>query len=283
MTENLKGLFIAFEGGEGSGKSTQAAMLCDALFQRNITTHLTKEPGDTDLGRRLRGILLDPNIKVYSKKAEALLFAADRAEHIATVIRPRLERGDVVICDRYIASSVAYQAFAGGLSRRMVTQISDWEAGGLRPDMTFFLDIDPELGLKRARAGKKSDRYEAEDVAFHDKVRFGFLRQSNQASWARLDATLPMEELHNEIFNQTMHVLKNREMYHEAPPSVYDYTLPPQKTLCNVMEHHYPRHPHGQRDEEIIQNLLDDAKNILLERIDQLRSILREQNKVNER
>jgi dTMP kinase len=166
------GLFIAFEGGEGTGKSTQARLLADRLAARGHEVVLTFEPGATPIGARLREVLLDRDNTAMSPRTEALLYAADRAQHVAEVIRPALARGAVVISDRYVDSSLAYQAGGRGLEDHDVRRLSRWATGGLMPDLTVMLDLDPSAGL--ARATGPGDRLEAEEIAFHERVRNSF-------------------------------------------------------------------------------------------------------------
>jgi dTMP kinase len=169
------GMLIAFEGGEGSGKSTQAARLAEWHTERGVAVTTTHEPGATDFGVRIRQILLDSPDGSLSPRAEALLFAADRAHHVDTVIRPALERGDVVITDRYVDSSLAYQGAGRALSMDDVRRLSRWATSGLRPDLTVLLDVDPEVGLARARSsGGERDRLERESLEFHQRVRHAF-------------------------------------------------------------------------------------------------------------
>ena len=167
------GYFIAFEGGEGTGKSTQAAMLAESLRARGHDVVVTFEPGATSVGRRLREILLDRRSVGMSPRTEALLYAADRAQHVTEVVRPALARGAVVISDRYVDSSLAYQAAGRDLDEREVRQLSRWATRGLTPDLTLLLDVDPAIGL--ARATGPGDRLEAEALAFHERVRTQFL------------------------------------------------------------------------------------------------------------
>ena len=166
------GLFVVFEGGEGAGKSTQVKRLAAALEERGHEVVVTREPGATPVGARVRALLLDPATRL-SPRAEALLYAADRAQHVATLVRPALERGAVVISDRYVDSSLAYQGAGRELARDEVAELSEWATEGLRPDVTLLLDIDPEAGL--ARATGTPDRIEQESLAFHRAVRQGFL------------------------------------------------------------------------------------------------------------
>ena len=170
-----RGLFFAFEGGEGVGKTTQLRVLSDELTDRGYEVVLTHEPGDTPVGLRLRELLLDPATAVTAQ-TEALLYAADRAEHVANVIAPSLARGAIVISDRYLDSSIAYQGYARGLDIDVITQTSLWATGGLLPHLTLLLDLDPEMGLRRARGRSgRLDRLEAEALDFHTRVREGFL------------------------------------------------------------------------------------------------------------
>ena len=172
------GLFIVFEGGEGVGKSTQAALLADALRAQGLEVVVTFEPGATTVGRRLREVLLDRNSTGMSPRTEALLYAADRAQHVSEVIRPALARGAVVISDRYVDSSLAYQGAGRELDDHEVRRLSRWATGGLAADLTVLLDVDPAVGL--ARATGPGDRIESEVLEFHERVRSRFLELARQ-------------------------------------------------------------------------------------------------------
>ncbi|HZA27139.1 MAG TPA: dTMP kinase [Actinomycetota bacterium] len=163
-----RGAFVAFEGVEGSGKGTQIRLARDFLESQGFEVLMTREPGGTDLGERLRDALLQSNIGTIDPRAEAMLFSAARAQHVASVIRPALEDGKVVLCDRYIDSSLAYQGAARGLGEADVLSLNVWATQGLFPDLVILLDVEPEAGL--ARAGADRDRIEAEDDTFHAKV-----------------------------------------------------------------------------------------------------------------
>lgn len=168
----MAGLFVAFEGGEGVGKSTQIATA--AAWLRELGRHVveTREPGGTPLGGELRRLLLHPDGEI-TPRAEALLYAADRAQHVESVIRPALDAGHIVLTDRYVDSTLAYQGAGRGLDdTRLVT---GWATGGLLPDLTVLLDLDPSVGLRRAGARASPDRLEAASLAFHEAVRAGFL------------------------------------------------------------------------------------------------------------
>jgi dTMP kinase len=169
------GYFLAFEGGEGTGKTTQLRVLADALAGRGFEVVVTHEPGDSPVGARLREVLLDP-ATVITAQTEALLYAADRAEHVAHVVAPALARGAIVITDRYLDSSIAYQGYGRGLDIAEVKRASHWATGGLVPHLTLLLDLPAEDGLRRARGrGGRADRLEAEALDFHKRVRAGFL------------------------------------------------------------------------------------------------------------
>jgi dTMP kinase len=168
----MPGYFIAFEGGEGAGKSTQEARLAQSLAARGHAVLRTREPGGTPAGEQIRHVLLSPEFEGLDARAEALLFAAARGEHVARVIRPALERGDVVICDRYIDSSVAYQGYGRDLGPSRVRDLSLWATHELLPDLTVVLDVDPEVGLARFA---ERDRLEAEPIEYHRAVRAAFL------------------------------------------------------------------------------------------------------------
>ncbi|QEW03891.1 dTMP kinase [Microbacterium lushaniae] len=169
------GLFLTFEGGDGAGKTTQARLLEQWLTERGRAVVRTREPGGTDVGVLIRDIVLHHRGDI-APRAEALLYAADRSHHVATVVRPALERGDVVIQDRYLDSSVAYQGAGRVLDAGEIRDLSMWAAGGLLPDLTVLLDLDPAVARARLdRDAKPFDRLEAERDDFHARVRAGFL------------------------------------------------------------------------------------------------------------
>jgi len=193
------GLFIALEGGEGAGKTTQARMLAIWLREQGFDVITTREPGATKVGMRLRALLLDTAHAGMSPRAEALMYAADRAQHVDEVISPALARGAVVITDRYVDSSLAYQGAARGLAAEDVGWLSQWATGGLTPDLTILLDLPPADGLTRRT--RSADRLESEPWQFHERVRAGFLdlARRDPGRYLVLDATRPPEELTAEI------------------------------------------------------------------------------------
>jgi dTMP kinase len=169
-----KGLFVTFEGGDGSGKSTQSALLAEWLQGQGRTVVLTREPGGTDLGNEIRDIVLHRRGHI-APRAEALLYAADRAHHIDTKVRPALAQGDIVLQDRYLDSSVAYQGAGRVLSPQEVRSLSLWAAEDLLPDLTILLDLDESVGRDRLKVRTKYDRLEDEEQDFHGRVRSGYL------------------------------------------------------------------------------------------------------------
>ncbi|MFM8514942.1 MAG: dTMP kinase [Actinomycetota bacterium] len=181
-------MFIAFEGGEGAGKSTQEALLADHLTARGDEVVRTREPGGTPAGEAIRAVVLSPEYEGLDDRAEALLFAASRGEHVARVIRPALERGAVVVCDRYIDSSVAYQGAGRNLGMDAVRELSLWATNALLPDLTIVLDIDPEIGLSRLHS---RDRLEGQPLDYHRRVRQAFLdlAAAEPARYVVIDAT----------------------------------------------------------------------------------------------
>ena len=166
------GLFIVFEGGDAVGKTTQMRMLVPWLRERGVDPVVTRQPGGTSLGRKLRKLLLGPDHPELVSRAEALIYAADKAQHLHQVVRPALDRGAVVICDRYLDSMLAYQGAGRVLDVEDVAAIGAWATGGLVPDLTVLLDMDPAraVGVKRGR-----DRLEQAGDGFHARVRQGFL------------------------------------------------------------------------------------------------------------
>ena len=168
----MTGYFIAFEGGEGVGKSTQEALLADYLTQIGKTVVRTREPGGTPAAEQIRDTVLSREHEGMNPQSEALLFAAARGDHVARVIRPAMANGDVVICDRFIDSSIAYQGFARALGADRVRDLSMWATGGLLPNLTIVLTLDPEVSMKRVI---NPDRMEAEPMQYHRDVAAAFL------------------------------------------------------------------------------------------------------------
>jgi dTMP kinase len=192
------GVFVCFEGGEGSGKSTQSRLLREWLEAEGYAVVLTFEPGDTEVGRQLRRIVLSPETGELSDRTEALLYAADKAEHVDTVVQPALDRGEVVLTDRYVDSTLAYQGAGRSLDVAEVECVARWATHDLRPHLTVVLDLEPERGLGRF---EERDRIEGESVEFHQRVREAFLRMAaaDPEHYLVIDARQPVEEIAAEV------------------------------------------------------------------------------------
>ena len=182
-------MFISLEGIEGSGKTSQINRLMTYFDQRGISTLVTREPGGTEIGSKIRAILLDPENKDLSYSAELLLYMADRAQHLDALIKPALAQGKTVICDRYADATVVYQGYARGLTPDLMHQLHRLLFEDLKPDLTLLLDVDPKVGLERAwnelNSGSRSHRegrFEEENLAFHERVRAGYLELARNES-----------------------------------------------------------------------------------------------------
>jgi dTMP kinase len=183
----MRGVFITFEGIEGSGKSTQISLLHDHLTKNGRTVTLTREPGGTPIGDQIRRILLDPANRSLDATAELLLYAASRSQHLSEVVLPALKEGKVVLCDRFSDATLAYQGYGRGLSTRTIAELDRIVTTGLKPDLTILLDIDARTGLNRARGRNAAQgllgeaRFENEDIAFHTRVRDGYFLLANES------------------------------------------------------------------------------------------------------
>lgn len=201
-------MFITFEGIEGCGKTTQVKRLVKRLNRFDIPLITTLEPGGTNIGKRIRGILLDSNNRDLSPLTELLLYAADRAQHVEEVIKHALDQGKWVICDRFFDATVAYQGSARGLDMELIKVLNEKVTQGVQPDLTFLLDCPEEVGLGRAitrnktQSQKGQDRFEREKLDFHRAVRKGYLElaRKNHKRFAVIDATLAEDEMEEKIF-----------------------------------------------------------------------------------
>ncbi|WP_283139305.1 dTMP kinase [Rhizohabitans arisaemae] len=202
-----RGLFIAFEGGEGSGKTTQSRLLAIWLRDQGFDVTQTREPGATKVGMRLRAILLDATHQGLSARAETMLYAADRAEHVEKVIVPALQRGGMVITDRFVDSSLAYQGAGRAMDIREVAKVNLWATGGLVPDLTILIDVPPSVGL--ARFASPADRIESEPLDFHERVRAEFraLAAADPDRYLVVDGTLAAEEISRRIQDRVREIL----------------------------------------------------------------------------
>jgi dTMP kinase len=200
------GVFVCFEGGDGSGKSTQSRALADRLEGEGYTVRHTFEPGDTEVGVRVRQIVLDPATGELSDRTEALLYAADKAEHVHSVVQPALDRGEVVITDRYVDSMLAYQGAGRRLDLVEVERVARWATHDLRPHLTVVLDLAPDHGLGRFDG---RDRIEGESVEFHERARQTFLHlaAADPDHYLVVDAGLPVEVISAAVAERTSPLL----------------------------------------------------------------------------
>ena len=197
---NHRGFFVVFEGGDGAGKSTQVQKLTQKLEPLNETVVLTREPGGTELGKKIREILLDQDEFEVTPRMEALLFAADRSINMSQNIKPALEKGNVVIADRHIDSSIAYQGVGRGLGADTIEDISRWAVQGIVPDLTVLLDVDANTGQSRLES---KDRLDRESAEFHTKVNQAFrdLSKADPDRYIVIDASKPIDEIADLVFN----------------------------------------------------------------------------------
>jgi dTMP kinase len=201
------GVFVCFEGGEGSGKSTQAKLLQEQLQADGHVVLLTHEPGDTPVGAKVRGIVLDPATGDLADRTEALLYAADKAEHVHAVVRPALDRGEVVITDRYVDSTLAYQGAGRSLDGLDLEWVARWATDDLRPHLTVLLDLEPSAGLTRF---EERDRIEGESIEFHRRVRAEFLRlaAADPEHYLVVEAHVDVEVIADQVYARLAHLLE---------------------------------------------------------------------------
>lgn len=203
-----RGLFLTLEGPEGAGKSTQGPLLAEHLRRSGLDVLYTREPGGTPIGERIRGVLLDDAHREMAAETEMLLFAAARAQFVREVVSPALARGVTVLSDRYVDASLSYQGFGRGLDVAVVRWVNEVATGGLLPDLTVLLDIEPTAGLARARAARgkegaagRGDRLEQEGTAFYERVRAGFLQLARESPqrFAVIDAGGDVDEVRRRV------------------------------------------------------------------------------------
>jgi dTMP kinase len=207
MTE--KGMFITFEGGEGAGKSTLIDKVYGALLASHFNVLKTRAPGGSKLGESIRNILLHKQDIGISARCELLLFLADRAQHVDEVIAPALATSQIVLCDRYNDSTIAYQGAARGFGEETVQKLCGFASGFLQPDLTIYLDLDPQIGLERVqKTGISKDRIESENLAFHQKIREAFLKiaAKEKQRFHVIDATLAP----NDVFQLVMTLIRSK-------------------------------------------------------------------------
>ncbi|MBF0119911.1 MAG: dTMP kinase [Desulfobacterales bacterium] len=214
--EGKKNMFITFEGIEGSGKTTQIKYINDFLKSKGYDVILTREPGGTEIGKKIRSILLNPLNKNINSLTELLLYLADRVQHIKEIIEPALNSGKIVLCDRYMDASVVYQGFARGLGIDFIYQLHNILIPDIKPNLTFLLDLDPNIGLFRARKQiingdrpSKEIRFEEESILFHKKVREGYLKIAgiDPCRFRIIDASLDENQIKNTISNYLLETI----------------------------------------------------------------------------
>lgn len=197
----MTGKFIVFEGIDGAGKTTQMRLLAEVLESRGIPVLCTREPGGTSIGKRLRELLLDPACRDITWRTEAFLYAADRAQHVTEKILPAIRRGETVLCDRFLYSTLAYQGRGRGLQEDFLLALNNLATGGLEPDVVILLDLPAGEGLRRVLGDRRPDRLEVEKEDFFRRVRQGYLEQVTR--WPKLfrviDADAPVEEVHKRV------------------------------------------------------------------------------------
>ncbi len=200
-----RGLFITFEGGDGAGKTTLINALANTLTSRGLSVLKTREPGGTHLGEDLRNLVLQKREEKVSPFAELCLFLASRAQHVFEVIRPALEAGQIVFCDRFHDSSVAYQGIARGLGASEVASMSSFVTEHLQPDLTFYLDLPPSIGLERVKGARQEDRLESEAIAFHEKIRAAYItiQKENPTRVKKIDGLLSSSQ----VYEEAIHIL----------------------------------------------------------------------------
>jgi dTMP kinase len=206
-----KGVFLSFEGIEGTGKSTQARLLFERLREKGFDAVLTEEPGGTKIGRKIRELLLSPDHQEMTPLTELLLYFASRTQHLAQVIIPAVNRGAVVITDRFTDSTIAYQGYGRGIALHLLHSLDTIATDGMQPDITLLLDLDVETGLSRNRGINKTDRLELEDIGFHKRVRNGFLELAAQQPERikLIDASLEKEEVRKRVLDLVLDIVSS--------------------------------------------------------------------------
>ncbi len=208
----MKGIFITVEGTDGSGKSTQIKLLMEYLKSKGCDILFTREPGGTQISEKIRDIILDVNNKEMTGMTEALLYAASRAQHVEEKIIPAVNAGKIVICDRFVDSSIAYQGYARGLGSDLIMQINKFAVNGSMPDITLFFDLSPEKGILRKKNERELDRMELEKLDFHKKVYDGYkyLCEKYPDRIKVIDADNTVQNVHEYVVNKLDELLKGR-------------------------------------------------------------------------
>lgn len=213
--KSKKGLFISFEGGEGVGKSTQIELLKTSLTKKNINVLSTREPGGTKEGELIRKFLVSGEISSWDSYSESLLFNALRREHINKIINPSLFKGDIVLCDRFIDSTIVYQGVGGAINETLLLSLHKNFCYDLYPDITFFLSLDPKVGIDRtlSRNNKTENRFENMGLSYHQKIQDGFkaLSDKNNKRFFEINAELSIEKISNQIYDHVISIIKSND------------------------------------------------------------------------
>ena len=213
--KSKKGLFVSFEGGEGVGKSTQIELLKTSLTKKNINVLSTREPGGTKEGELIRKFLVSGEINSWDSYSESLLFNALRREHINKIINPSLFKGDIVLCDRFIDSTIVYQGVGGGINQTLLLSLHKNFCYDLYPDITFFLSLDPKVGIDRtlSRNNKTENRFENMGLSYHQKIQDGFkaLSDKNNKRFFEINAELSVEKISNQIYDHVISIIKSND------------------------------------------------------------------------
>lgn len=208
-----RGMFITLEGGEGAGKSTNAAWIADYLRAQGKEVLVTREPGGTTVAEAIRAVLLSPELPAMHADTELLLMFAARNEHLRQKILPALDQGTWVICDRFTDATYAYQGYGRNISLTRIAELENWVQGSLRPDYVLLFDLDVATGMARALARGRADRFEQEQSAFFERIRTGYLQRAGQASerYPIIDAALPLEQVRAQLQRILRHILEQAE------------------------------------------------------------------------
>nr|WP_251126478.1 MULTISPECIES: dTMP kinase [unclassified Exiguobacterium] len=205
-------MFITVEGPDGSGKTTQLQLLVQSLTEQGYEVVVTREPGGTKVGNSIREVLLSPEHDEMTPRVEMMLYAASRAQNIDQVIRPALHRGAVVVCDRFVDASIAYQGYGLQYDLSQILSLNDWATAGIKPDLTFLFDLTPDQASHRVKDRGQLDRIESRDESFHQRVYEGFqiLLEQHPERMVRIDANASIETIQDEVLDITLERLKER-------------------------------------------------------------------------
>lgn len=208
----MKGMFITVEGPDGSGKTTQLQLLVRSLTEKGYEVVVTREPGGTKVGNSIREVLLSPEHDEMTPRVEMMLYAASRAQNIDQVIRPALKRGAIVVCDRFVDASIAYQGYGLQYDLDQILSLNEWTTAGIKPDLTFLFDLTPDQASRRMKDRGQLDRIESRDESFHQRVYDGFkkLLEQHPDRMVRIDANATIEMIQDEVLDITLERLNER-------------------------------------------------------------------------